>query len=87
MQIDSGVKSNIIDDKTWKSIKNNGIKTIGEIRASDRKFKAYNQTKVIVMFDAEIAISDGDKELKTVSRFYVVENGPQPHLDSWEYWL
>ena len=83
MQINSGVKSIIINDKTWKSMKNNGIKTIGEIRAPDWKFKAYAQTnclQVIVMFDAEIAISDGDKELKTVSRFYVVENGPQPLL-------
>lgn len=32
------------------------------------------------MFDAEITILDGDKQLKAVSRFYVVENGPQPLL-------
>lgn len=32
------------------------------------------------MFDAEIVISDGPKQLRAVSRFYVVKNGPQPLL-------
>ncbi|XP_055550541.1 uncharacterized protein LOC129733022 [Wyeomyia smithii] len=83
MQIDSGVQSNIIDDRTWDSMNRNGIDVIGEIRGSDRRFKAYAQAdclEVIAMFDAEIVIPDGHKQLKAVSRFYVVRNGPQPLL-------
>ncbi|XP_061506861.1 uncharacterized protein K02A2.6-like [Anopheles gambiae] len=83
MQIDSGVQSNIIDDRTWASMRNNQVKIIGEARSPDRKFKAYAQTdclEIITMFEAEIAIADGLKELRTISKFYVVKNGPQPLL-------
>ncbi|XP_055524413.1 uncharacterized protein LOC129718037 isoform X2 [Wyeomyia smithii] len=37
MQIDSGVQSNIIDDRTWDSMNRNGIDVIGEIRGSDQR--------------------------------------------------
>lgn len=83
MQIDSGVQSNIIDDKTWEVMIRNGVQTMGENQQSDRKFKAYAQRDCLIvtnMFDAEISISDGPKQLKTVARFYVVKDGPQPLL-------
>lgn len=38
MQIDSGVQSNIIDDRTWESMNRNGVNVIGEVRGSDRKY-------------------------------------------------
>lgn len=83
MQIDSGVQSNIIDDQTWTSMQRSGVKTIGSIRCSDRKFKAYAQTdclKVPAMFDAEVSITDGNKQLRVDAKFYVVKGGPQPLL-------
>ncbi|XP_062705521.1 uncharacterized protein LOC134287556 isoform X2 [Aedes albopictus] len=83
MQIDSGVQSNIIDDQTWSSMLRSGVKTVGSIRQSDRKFKAYAQTdclNVLAMFDAETSITDGNKKLCTDARFYVVQGGPQPLL-------
>lgn len=39
MQIDSGVQSNIIDDRTWESMSRNGVDVIGEIRGSDRRYR------------------------------------------------
>lgn len=83
MQIDSGVHSNIIDDRTWGMMLNNGVQTLARKNRSDKKFKAYAQKDCLVvleMFDAEIVINDGNKELKTNARFYVVKNGPQPLL-------
>lgn len=83
MQIDSGVQSNIIDDRTWNTMIQNGVDVIGKKQRPDRKFKAYAQRDCLVvdtMFDAEISIADGSKVLKTVARFYVVVGGPQPLL-------
>lgn len=83
MQIDSGVQSNIIDDKTWEAMLKNGIQTIGDNLIPDRKFRAYAQKDCLVvsiMFDAEIVINDGGRCLQTIARFYVVKNGPQPLL-------
>ncbi|XP_062715467.1 uncharacterized protein LOC134291564 [Aedes albopictus] len=83
MQIDSGVQSNIIDDKTWFNMNRHGVEIIGATQSPDRKFKAYAQRdclNVSVMFDAEIMLNDCGKQLRTISRFYVVENGPQPLL-------
>ncbi|XP_038121457.1 uncharacterized protein K02A2.6-like [Culex quinquefasciatus] len=83
MQIDSGVQSNIIDDRTWNMMIQNGVDVIGSERCPDRKFKAYAQKDCLTvnkMFDAEISIADGSKVLKAVARFYVVVGGPQPLL-------
>lgn len=83
MQIDSGVQSNIIDDKTWLYMKQNGIAVVGELKIPDKKFKAYAQQdclEVDLMFDAEIIICDGARQLQTIARFYVVKRGPQPLL-------
>lgn len=83
MQIDSGVQSNIIDDRTWNMMIQNGVDVIGSERRPDRKFKAYAQKDCLTvnkMFDAEISIADGSKVLKAVARFYVVVGGPQPLL-------
>lgn len=83
MQIDSGVQSNIIDDKTWYYMEQNGVAVIGELKNPDKKFKAYAQQdclEVDLMFDAEIVICDGARQLKTIARFYVVKRGPQPLL-------
>lgn len=83
MQIDSGVQSNIIDDKTWNYMEQNGVTVIGGIQNADKKFKAYAQQdclKVALMFDAEIIINDGVEQLKSIGRFYIVHGGPQPLL-------
>lgn len=83
MQIDSGVHSNIVDDRTWEMMLNNGVETLARGNQSDKKFKAYAQRdclEVLEMFDAEVIINDGNKELKTNARFYVVRDGPQPLL-------
>lgn len=39
MQIDSGVQSNIIDDRTWESMTKNGVGIIGDVRESDRRYE------------------------------------------------
>lgn len=83
MQIDSGVQSNIIDDRTWSTMIQNGVEVIGKEQCPDRKFKAYAQKDCLTvnkMFDAEISIADGSRMMKTVARFYVVVGGPQPLL-------
>ncbi|XP_055628651.1 uncharacterized protein LOC129770061 isoform X2 [Toxorhynchites rutilus septentrionalis] len=83
MQIDSGVQSNIIDDQTWDVMIRNGVHTIGGNQQPDRRFRAYTQKDCLFvtnMFDAEISICDGSKQLETVARFYVVKDGPQPLL-------
>ncbi|XP_058456797.1 uncharacterized protein LOC131434165 [Malaya genurostris] len=83
MQIDSGAQSNIIDNKTWNVMRRNGVQINGEIQHPDKKFKAYAQENCLVvqaMFDAEIIISDGDEQLRSDARFYVIQDGPQPLL-------
>ncbi|XP_058449091.1 uncharacterized protein LOC131429058 [Malaya genurostris] len=74
MQIDSGVKSNIIDFQTWEKMLQNGVRTIGKFQRNDRRFKVYAQKDCLVvatMFDAEIKIEDHDKQMMKVARFYV----------------
>lgn len=83
MEIDSGVRSNIIDERTWIRMSKEGVQLKGQLRRSDKQFRAYGQEgclTLVGMFEAEIQILDLGEVLSSEAKFYVVKNGPQPLL-------
>lgn len=83
MQIDSGAKSNIIDDKTWALIQKSQRSKQEMLKEPDKKFRAYAQKDFLTclgMFESEIIIDDLGVELKANGKFYVIKDGPQPLL-------
>lgn len=74
MLIDSGSRSNIINDKTWELMKKSNVIVYNQAKSSDRTFLAYgakDPLKVIGSFDSLIKV--GNRSLTT--KFYVIENG------------
>ncbi|CAK1596120.1 unnamed protein product [Parnassius mnemosyne] len=74
MLIDSGSRSNIINDKTWVYMKRSKVIVSNQQKSSDKTFLAYgakHPLKVLGSFDAQIKV--GPKSLLT--KFYVIENG------------
>lgn len=74
MLIDSGSKSNIINDITWNLMKQSNVVVSNQQGYSDKKFMAYGSKeplKVLGSFNAEIKV--GSKSL--TAKFYVIRNG------------
>lgn len=74
MLIDSGSRSNIINDETWEHMKKSKVIVSNQQKSSDKTFLAYgakHPLKVLGSFNAKIKV--GPKSLTT--KFYVIENG------------
>ncbi|XP_049874146.1 uncharacterized protein K02A2.6-like isoform X1 [Pectinophora gossypiella] len=79
MLIDSGSKTNIIDDRTWEYLKSNEVIVSNQQRGSDQVFMAYGSKeplKVLGSFEALIAIGPE----KQPAKFYVIKNGTRSLL-------
>nr|XP_029720408.1 uncharacterized protein LOC115262208 [Aedes albopictus] len=78
MMIDSGSKFNIIDESTWKYLKERSA-YITNVKASDKRLCAYAQRgtlEILCTFDAEIRVVDGSRKPLS-AEFYVVKGGKQ----------
>ncbi|XP_062541105.1 uncharacterized protein LOC134209138 [Armigeres subalbatus] len=79
--IDSGCKKNIINEKAWEYMKNNGVKVWNQEKHCDEVFLPYgNEAKplsVLGKFDAQISVEDNGKIIEQVATFYVVIGGQQ----------
>lgn len=74
MIIDSGSKSNIIDNRTWNLLKRRKIKIIKQTKTSNKKFLPFPSNiplTVVGCFEAEIKV--GNK--KENATFYVIKSG------------
>lgn len=74
MLIDSGSKSNIINDKTWDFMKQSNVIVTNQQKSSDKTFMAYGAKyplMVLGSFDAKINIPCKS----IVAKFYVIKNG------------
>lgn len=74
MLIDSGSKTNIIDDKTWEYLKSNAVGAVNQQKGSDQVFMAYGSKdplEVLGSFESTIAIGPE----KQSAKFYVIKNG------------
>lgn len=74
MIIDSGSKSNIIDDKTWKKLKGQKIQVKSQEKNSNKIFRSYannNPLEVLGSFKALLQIKDKSEW----ATFYVIKNG------------
>lgn len=72
--IDSGSQSNIIDDQTWKRLKENNVAVHKQIKSPNKIFMAYASQRplnVLGGFDAIITVGTS----KQLATFYVVKNG------------
>ncbi|XP_075981602.1 uncharacterized protein LOC142980155 [Anticarsia gemmatalis] len=72
--IDSGSKSNIINDKTWEHMKHCNVKVSNQQKSSNKTFLAYGAKeplKVLGSFDA--LIEAGSNSI--ITKFYVIKNG------------
>lgn len=79
--IDSGSKYNLIDDSSWKIMRENGL-IMKNQRKNAVRFKAYGShpRNVVTVFDADIEVRDVQKTLKDFATFYVIESGQEPLL-------
>lgn len=82
MLIDSGSTYNLIDDKTWSCMRQNGVQVFNERFDSNKKFMAYGKfpLNLLTVFDAELIIEDTNNLIKVQVTFYVIEKGQQPLL-------
>ncbi|CAB3244910.1 unnamed protein product [Arctia plantaginis] len=74
MLIDSGSKSNIINDRTWEYMKQSQVRVSNQEKLSDKTFLAYGAKeplKVLGSFEAPIKVGSN----LLISKFYVIENG------------
>nr|CAI5866936.1 unnamed protein product [Callosobruchus analis] len=74
MIVDSGSKSNIIDDRTWQILKQNKIKVTKQEKATNKRFVGYSSNTpltVLGCFEAEIKANNK----KENALFYVIRNG------------
>lgn len=73
--VDSGCKCNLIDEKTWASLKAGKVNIRNQRTGSDRTFKAYGgqELTVIGMFDAYILAG----HTGTNATFYIIAGGGQ----------
>lgn len=79
MVIDSGSKSNIINDKTWMSLKEKLVQVTNQEKSPNKTFLAYGSTQPLVVlgaFDAEIIVGSES----TNATFYVIKNGTKDLL-------
>ncbi|XP_065076639.1 uncharacterized protein K02A2.6-like [Ochlerotatus camptorhynchus] len=79
--IDSGCKKNIINEKAWVYMKNNGAKVWNQEKHCTEVFLPYGKEakplSVLGKFDANISVDDGGKTIEQVATFYVVVGGQQ----------
>ncbi|XP_052758219.1 uncharacterized protein K02A2.6-like [Galleria mellonella] len=74
MLIDSGSKSNIIDDKTWAYLKLNAVEIFNQEKGSDQTFMAYGSKDPLdVLGSFEASVTVGPE--KGTAKFYVINNG------------
>uniref|UniRef100_A0A336M636 CSON004694 protein n=1 Tax=Culicoides sonorensis TaxID=179676 RepID=A0A336M636_CULSO len=83
MCIDSGSKHNLIDDKTFRYMKENRAEMENSRFDDTKKFLAYGKypLKLLTVFDAMIRVIDGEQTIEQMATFYVIENGQQPLLE------
>lgn len=79
MLIDSGCEKNIIDDRTWRAMKAQGVKIDRKVEKHGIKFYGYGNAGLenLVTFEARINTSEGRELMET---FYVINDGMQPLL-------
>ncbi|XP_055590210.1 uncharacterized protein K02A2.6-like [Uranotaenia lowii] len=79
--IDSGCMKNIINEKAWEYLKNNGAKIRNQVKHCSEVFLPYGEKAkpltVLGKFDACISIDDEGKLIEEVATFYVVLGGQQ----------
>lgn len=74
MLIDSGSKSNIINDTTWEYMKKSNVTVFNQQKYSDKTFLAYGAKeplKVLGLFDAQIKVCSKS----ITAKFYIIVNG------------
>lgn len=71
--IDSGSRYNIIDQNSWNTLKQKGVKTFTRETQIDRNFRAYGGQKLIILgkFTAEVKVGNKKEE----ATFFVIQNG------------
>nr|CAI5846928.1 unnamed protein product [Callosobruchus analis] len=74
MLIDSGSKTNIIDDKTWCSLKKQNTRVYDQIKNPTKLLFAYGSStplKVLGSFKSNISVGNNNE----IATFYVIQNG------------
>lgn len=74
-----GCEKNIIDDRTWRAMKAQGVKIDQKVEKHGIKFYGYGNAGLenLVTFEAKINTSEGRELMET---FYVINDGMQPLL-------
>lgn len=74
MLIDSGSKTNILDDRTWNDLKRQKIKVWAQIRKPEKLLFAYGNKEPLTIlgsFKSKISVGQNSE----IATFYVIENG------------
>lgn len=84
MLIDSGSSKNIIDDDTWRSMLEQGVKCWKPKHVPNTILRGYGRdAKPLVVshvFEATFTVGNGDNQRQETPIFYVVDGGSQPLL-------
>lgn len=79
--VDSGCKKNIVDERSWKYLKENGVRASNQQTNCEEIFLPYgSQAKPLTTvgkFDATVTIDDEGDTIEEPATFYVIKEGQQ----------